>query len=165
MCRWSTRSPSSSPASTSSESRSVSPTDEALLATGIAATQGHAIEFRICAEDPAKNFLPQGGRIERLLLPGGPGVRVDTHLYEGYVVPSNYDSLLAKVIVWDGDRPSAIARGLRCLDELDIEGPPTTTALHKDILRHPTFIEGRCSTAFLEEAKDELPTLSGGTKR
>jgi acetyl-CoA carboxylase biotin carboxylase subunit len=138
---------------------------EGLLATGIAAAQGHAIEFRICAEDPARNFLPQGGRIERLLLPGGPGIRVDTHLYEGYVVPSNYDSLLAKVIVWDSDRPSAIARGLRCLDELDIEGPPTTTALHKDILHHRTFIEGRCSTAFLEEAKDELPTLSGGTKQ
>jgi acetyl-CoA carboxylase biotin carboxylase subunit len=84
---------------------------------------------------------------------------VDTHLYEGYTVPTNYDSLLAKVIVWDRDRASCIARGLRCLDELVIEGVPTTRRLQIDILRHPAFVEGRFSTAFLEEAGDDLPSM------
>jgi acetyl-CoA carboxylase biotin carboxylase subunit len=89
---------------------------------------------------------------------------VDTHLYEGYRVPTNYDSLLAKIIVWDRDRPSCIARGLRCLQELEIEGLPTTRDLHMDILRHPGFVAGSVSTAYLDEARDELPTLSGVAK-
>ncbi|MHB8868249.1 MAG: acetyl-CoA carboxylase biotin carboxylase subunit [Thermoleophilia bacterium] len=130
--------------------------------TGSITPQGHAMEFRINAEDPAKDFMPRGGKIERLRLPLGPGVRVDTHLYEGYRVPTNYDSLLAKVIVWDRDRPSCIARGLRCLGELEIEGVPTTRDLHMDILRHPRFVAGSVSTAFLEEAREELATLGGG---
>ena len=75
-------------------------------------------------------------------------------------MPTNYDSLLAKLIVWDRDRPSCIARGLRCLDELVIEGIPTTRELHIDILGHPAFNEGRFSTAFLEEAQGELPVLA-----
>ncbi len=132
---------------------------EPVLGTGAVGLVGHAMEFRINAEDPAAGFLPRGGRVERLILPGGPGVRVDTHLYEGYTVPTNYDSLLAKVIVWDRDRASCIARGLRCLDELVIEGVPTTRSLQIDILRHPAFVEGRFSTAFLEEAGDELPSM------
>ncbi len=127
--------------------------------TGVARTSGHAMEFRINAEDPAAGFLPRSGRIEKLVLPGGPGVRVDTHLYQGYTVPPNYDSLLAKVIVWDKDRPSCIARARRCLGELVIEGVPTTLDLHVDILAHPAFNEGRFSTAFLEEARDDLPSL------
>ncbi|MHB0978465.1 MAG: acetyl-CoA carboxylase biotin carboxylase subunit [Thermoleophilia bacterium] len=135
---------------------------EPLFSTGSITPQGHAIEFRINAEDPAQDFLPRGGTIERLRLPAGPGVRVDTHLYEGYRVPTNYDSLLAKVIVWDRDRPSCIARGLRCLGELEIEGVPTTRDLHIDILRHPRFVTGSISTAFLEEARDELAALGGG---
>ena len=132
---------------------------EPLFITGAMIPVGHAMEFRINAEDPAADFLPRGGRVKRLTLPGGPGVRVDTHLYEGYMVPTNYDSLLAKVIVWDRDRLSCIARGLRCLDELVIEGVPTTLGLQRDILRHPAFVEGRFSTAFLEEAADDLPSM------
>jgi acetyl-CoA carboxylase, biotin carboxylase subunit len=132
---------------------------EPLRGTGAVGLVGHAMEFRINAEDPAAGFLPRGGRVECLVLPGGPGVRVDTHLYEGYTVPTNYDSLLAKVIVWDRDRASCIARGLRCLDELVIEGVPTTRRLQIDILRHPAFVEGRFSTAFLEEAGDDLPSM------
>jgi acetyl-CoA carboxylase biotin carboxylase subunit len=134
---------------------------EPLLATGAVTPSGHAIEFRICAENPAMNFLPQGGRIERLRLPGGPGVRVDTHLYEGYTVPMNYDSLIAKVVVWDRDRPSCVARGLRCLDELLVEGVPTTRELHMDILQNPAFLQGRFSTSFIDEFRPELPSLAG----
>ncbi len=122
---------------------------------------GHAIEFRINAEDPGNNFLPRGGTIERLRLPGGPGVRVDTHLYEGYTVPTNYDSLLAKVIVWDEDRNLCIARGVRCLRELEVVGVPTTRDLHLDILGHPAFVAGNISTAFLEEARGELASMNG----
>jgi acetyl-CoA carboxylase, biotin carboxylase subunit len=132
---------------------------EPLLATGTMPTSGHAIEFRICSENPALNFLPQGGKIERLQLPAGPGVRIDTHLYEGYTVPMNYDSLIAKLIVWDRDRPSCVARGLRCLDELVIEGVPTTRELHMDILQNPAFLSGHFSTHFIEEVRDELPSL------
>jgi acetyl-CoA carboxylase biotin carboxylase subunit len=133
---------------------------EVLPLTGMAPAQGHAIEFRINAEDPANGFLPRGGIITKLRLPGGPGVRIDTHLYEGYRVPTNYDSLLAKVIVWDRDRPACIARGLRCLGELEIEGVPTTRDLHIDILSHPGFTSGSVSTAYLEEARHELPTMT-----
>ncbi|GAB4248710.1 MAG: acetyl-CoA carboxylase biotin carboxylase subunit [Thermoleophilia bacterium] len=136
---------------------------EPLASTGSVPPVGHAMEFRINAEDPANNFLPRGGVIERLILPGGPGVRVDTHLYEGYRVPTQYDSLLAKVIVWDRDRPACIARGLRCLGELEIGGVPTTRDLHVDILRHPAFNRGRFSTGFLESARDELPSLAKQT--
>src|SRR3712207_8768253 len=82
-----------------------------------AAAKGHAIEFRINAEDPRRNFLPQAGPVEFYNPPGGPGVRVDSHLYTGYKVPPHYDSLLAKLIVHAGDRPSAIRRGVRALDE------------------------------------------------
>jgi acetyl-CoA carboxylase biotin carboxylase subunit len=131
----------------------------ALPLLGTVTPQGHAIEFRINAEDPGKGFLPRGGTITKLRLPGGPGVRVDTHLYEGYRVPTNYDSLLAKVIVWDRDRRSCIARGLRCLKELEIEGVPTTRDLHIDILRNTDFVSGSVSTAFLDEAREELSTM------
>jgi len=136
---------------------------EPLLTTGSLTPWGHSMEFRINAEDPANGFLPRAGRIEQMTLPGGPGVRLDTHLYAGYVVPPYYDSLLAKLVVWGRDRSSCIARGLRALNELEIVGIPTTRDLHRDILRHPAFREGRFSTSFLEEAKLELPTLCGGS--
>lgn len=134
---------------------------EPLMATGSAPMSGHSMEFRINAEDPQANFSPRGGLVAELGLPGGPGVRVDTHLYQGYTVPTNYDSLLAKLVVWDCDRSACIARGLRALDELKVGGVPTTRELHMDILRHPAFVAGNFSTAFLEEVSDELPSLKG----
>ena len=133
---------------------------EPLELIGPQKSTGHAIEFRINAEDPRKDFLPRTGTVTKLILPGGPGVRIDTHLYEGYAVPPYYDSLLAKVIVWDADRESCIARSLRCLDEFQLEGLPTTRDLHLDILRHPSFVEGRYSTGFLDQAMGELQALS-----
>jgi acetyl-CoA carboxylase, biotin carboxylase subunit len=132
---------------------------ERMGSAGIQRSRGHAMEFRINAEDPRNDFLPRAGTISQLLLPGGPGVRVDTHLYEGYAVPPFYDSLLAKVIVWDIDRPACIARGIRCLEELVIEGVPTTRDLHLDILRHPAFVEGTYSTGFLDTAMQDLSAL------
>ncbi len=137
---------------------------EPMGSSGMQRTEGHAMEFRINAEDPRNDFLPRAGTITRLILPGGPGVRVDTHLYEGYTVPPYYDSLLAKVIVWDADRRSCIARSLRCLQEFVLEGVPTTRDLHLDILRHPSFIEGRYSTGFLDGAVQQLPSLSQGRR-
>ena len=127
--------------------------------TGLQVSRGHAIEFRINAEDPRNNFVPRAGTVSRLYLPGGPGVRVDTHLYEGYTVPPFYDSLLAKIIVWDSDRRSCIARSIRCLEEFTLEGLPTTRDLHLDILRYPSFVEGRYSTGFLDKSMNDLPAL------
>jgi len=134
---------------------------ERLSATGRADRQGHAIEIRINAEDPARNFLPSPGRIERFRPPLGPGVRVDTHVEDGSVIPPNYDSLLAKVVVWDADRPAAIDRALRALAELEVVGVPTTAGAARDILRTEEFAGGRYSTSFLEEAGSRLPALTG----
>jgi acetyl-CoA carboxylase biotin carboxylase subunit len=111
---------------------------------------GHSLEFRINAEDPQNRFLPSPGRITKLTLPAGPGVRVDTHVYEGYAVPPNYDSLIAKVIVWGANRDEAIARGRRALDELRIEGIATTAAFHRRILDSPAFIAADVQTDFLD---------------
>ncbi len=133
---------------------------EPMNGVGLQPCSGHAMEFRINAEDPRKDFAPRAGVIERLILPGGPGVRVDTHLYEGYVIPPFYDSLLAKVIVWDVNRPSCVCRSIRCLQELVIEGVQTTRDLHLDILQHPSFIKGDYSTGFLDRVLEELPALS-----
>lgn len=113
--------------------------------------RGHAIECRITAEDPEADFRPQTGTIERYVTPGGPGVRVDSHLFAGYHVPPYYDSLLAKLIVWAETREAAIARMLRALDEYVIEGITTTIPFHKRLLTHPTFIEGKMYTRFIQE--------------
>jgi acetyl-CoA carboxylase biotin carboxylase subunit len=134
---------------------------ERLSVTGRAERRGHAIEIRINAEDPARDFLPVPGRIERFRPPLGPGVRVDTHLEDGALIPPNYDSLLAKVIVWDVDRPSAIDRSLRALAELEVVGVPTTASVALDVLRTEEFAGGRYSTSFLEEAGGRLPALTG----
>jgi acetyl-CoA carboxylase biotin carboxylase subunit len=116
---------------------------------------------RINAEDPTRDFLPVPGRIERFRPPLGPGVRVDTHIEDGAVIPPNYDSLLGKVIVWDSDRPAAIDRCLRALAELEVVGVPTTRAAAMDVLRTEEFASGRYSTGFLEEAGSRLPALTG----
>jgi acetyl-CoA carboxylase biotin carboxylase subunit len=123
---------------------------EPLSATGRAPRRGHAIEVRINAEDPANDFAPGPGRIERFHPPLGPGVRVDTHVESGAVVPPFYDSLIAKVIAWDEDRPAAIARTLRALRELEIVGVPTTRDFAIDVLRSEEFASGRYTTSFLE---------------
>jgi len=111
---------------------------------------GHAIEFRINAEDPAHEFRPGAGVVERFHAPGGPGVRVDSHLYSGYDVPPYYDSLLGKVIVWGPDRATAIARSRVALDELVIEGLTTNVSIHQAMLLNETFLEGRMTTNMLD---------------
>ena len=113
--------------------------------------RGHAIEFRITAEDPALGFRPETGTIEEYLPPSGPGVRVDSHLYRGYEVPPHYDSLLAKLIVWAPTRDEAIARGRRALNEFVIEGVPTTIPFHLKLLDNPVFQRGEVYTNFLAE--------------
>jgi acetyl-CoA carboxylase biotin carboxylase subunit len=113
--------------------------------------RGHAIEFRITAEDPALDFRPQTGTIEEYLPPSGPGVRVDSHLYRGYEVPPHYDSLLAKLIVWAPTRAEAIARGRRALNEFVLEGVPTTIPFHVKLLDNPVFQRGEVYTNFLAE--------------
>ncbi len=110
--------------------------------------RGHAIELRVNAEDPI-TFAPWPGKITALHMPGGLGVRVDTHVYSGYVVPPNYDSLLAKVIVYDVDRPAAIRRARRCLDEMVIEGIRTNIPFLRRIVNNPDFIRGEFDTGFV----------------
>jgi acetyl-CoA carboxylase biotin carboxylase subunit len=112
--------------------------------------RGHAIEFRINAEDPDHDFRPSAGVVERYHAPGGPGVRMDSHLFEGYEVPPFYDSLLGKLIVWGPDRASAIARGRVALDELVVDGLVTNTAIHQALLQSETFIDGSFTTNLLD---------------
>jgi acetyl-CoA carboxylase, biotin carboxylase subunit len=112
--------------------------------------RGHAIEFRINAEDVAHDFRPQAGPVEVFLPPGGPGVRMDTHLFSGYEVPPYYDSLLGKVIVWGPDRQSAIARARGALGELVVEGLTTNLPFHRALLSDPTFLEGAFTTGLLD---------------
>ncbi|MGI9049830.1 MAG: acetyl-CoA carboxylase biotin carboxylase subunit [Rubrobacteraceae bacterium] len=125
---------------------------------------GHAMEFRINAEDPRRGFLPQTGPVEFYNPPGGPGVRVDSHLYPGYRVPPNYDSLLAKLIVHADNRDAALRRGARALDEFAVAGLETTLPLHLAIIEDEEFQRGGVSTSFLSvrELKNEkgLPRLA-----
>ncbi|MFP5343528.1 MAG: acetyl/propionyl/methylcrotonyl-CoA carboxylase subunit alpha [Candidatus Limnocylindria bacterium] len=114
------------------------------------AMRGHAIEFRINAEDPEHDFRPSAGIVERFHAPGGPGVRMDSHLYEGYEVPPYYDSLLGKLIVWGPDRAAAIARSRVALDELVVDGLVTNTSIHQALLLSDTFIDGSFTTNLLD---------------
>jgi acetyl-CoA carboxylase biotin carboxylase subunit len=111
--------------------------------------RGHSIEVRINAEDPV-TFAPSPGLITGLNLPGGPGVRIDTHIYAPYRVPSNYDSLLAKLIVRADNRPAAVARLRRALAEFVVEGPKTNIDFHRRLIEHPDFIAGRLDTRLVE---------------
>lgn len=113
--------------------------------------RGHAIEFRVCAEDPDKGFLPQPGKVGRVHLPAGPWVRSDTWLEPDSTVSPYYDSLLAKVIVWGADRDEAIRRSRRALAELEVEGVVTTTSMHRALLDEPWFAAGEFHTGTLEE--------------
>jgi len=112
---------------------------------------GHAIECRINAEDPANNFMPCPGKIEELNLPGGFGVRVDTHIYPGYKISPYYDSMVAKLITYGNNRAEAISRMRRALDEFYVAPIKTTIPLHQQILENSLFVEGKISTHFLEK--------------
>ncbi len=112
---------------------------------------GHAIEVRINAEDPARGFRPSPGEITKYIAPGGPGVRLDSHVYAGYKVPPNYDSLLAKLIVHAANRGAALDRMARALDEYTIEGIKTTIPLLREIVRNAFFRKGDYDTGFLDE--------------
>lgn len=114
--------------------------------------RGVAIECRINAENPAKNFQPCPGRIEKLFVPGGLGVRFDSHVYAGYTVPPYYDSMIGKLIVHQPTRAEAIQCMLRALDELRVEGIATTVPFHKEVLRQPEFVEGWVDTGFVERS-------------
>jgi acetyl-CoA carboxylase biotin carboxylase subunit len=113
--------------------------------------EGHAIECRINAEDTDHDFRPAPGTIENYIPPGGPGVRVDTHIYPGYAVPPHYDSLLAKLIVWAPNRDEAVARMARALEETTVEGVPTTIPFHYRVVQSRLFKDGKISTAFVAE--------------
>lgn len=112
--------------------------------------RGCAIECRINAEDAMNGFLPSAGRLDRFRVPGGPGVRVDTHCYEGFTIVPYYDSLIAKLIVHKNDRSEAIATMRRALDEFVIEGVRTTIPLHQKILTNSAFLRGKVDTGFVE---------------
>jgi len=131
-----------------------------LALTGRAPRAGHAIELRINAEDPARGFQPAPGVVSRFRAPLGPGVRTDTAIVDGAVITPYYDSLVAKLIVHDADRPAAIVRALRALDELEIDGIPTTQGLARDVLRSRPFASGDYSTSYLAEMEASLPSLS-----
>ena len=112
---------------------------------------GHAIECRINAEDPEHGFMPCPGTIEYLHLPGGNGVRIDTAAYNGYGIPPYYDSMIAKVIVHDKDRESAIRKMLSVLGELVVDGPKTNIDFQYEILNQPDFQKGKITTDFIPE--------------
>jgi len=133
---------------------------EGLPQTGRADLRGHAIELRINAEDPARDFLPAPGVVTRFRPPLGPGVRVDTHVVDGYAIPPYYDSLVAKVLVWAEDRPAAVRRARRALTEFELEGIPTTRELAIDILQSEPFTSGLYTTSFIAEAGPSLPSLA-----
>jgi acetyl-CoA carboxylase biotin carboxylase subunit len=133
---------------------------EALDLTGRAPRRGHAIEVRLNAEDPARGFAPAPGTVSRFRAPLGPGVRVDTAVRDGTTIPPHYDSLIAKLLVWDDSRPGAIARAVGALGELEVDGIPTTRDLALDILRSEAFANGRYSTSYLDEMEGLLPSLS-----
>ena len=117
--------------------------------------RGHAIECRLNAEDPDKNFMPNPGLIEELHISGGNGVRVDTHIYQGYHVPPYYDSLLAKLICWGNNREEARKRMIRNLEEMVIHPIKTTIPFHLRVLDHPDFISGKIDTGLLERMNSE----------
>jgi len=133
---------------------------ERLPSGGYPAPRGHAIEFRINAEDPLRNFMPAPRRVQRYAPPTGPGVRVDAGIRPHQEISPHFDSLLLKLIVWADDRSAAIGRGRRALEELVLTGPKTTVPFHRAVLEEPDFVNGRISTGFI----DEHPGLLERTK-
>ncbi|MEO0231108.1 MAG: acetyl-CoA carboxylase biotin carboxylase subunit [candidate division WOR-3 bacterium] len=121
--------------------------------------KGHAIEIRINAEDTKKGFLPSPAKIEKVHFPGGPGIRIDSYIYNGYKIPPYYDSLIAKLIVYGINREEAIKRLQRCLDEIIIEGPCTTIPFYKFLIKKDKFLKGNYTTNFVEEIMNEWLSL------
>ena len=113
--------------------------------------RGHSIECRINAENPNKNFMPSPGQIKEINLPGGNGIRIDTAIYNGYIIPPNYDSMIAKIIVFGNTRNEAIAKMKRALEELVIDGVDTNRDFLFSIIRNPNFIRGNYDTSFIEK--------------
>lgn len=111
---------------------------------------GYAMEFRINAEDPKNSFLPSFGRITRYYAPGGPGVRIDAAMYSGYVIPPYYDSMIAKLVVWNLSWEGLIQRGIRALDDMIVYGVKTTIPYYRQILASPDFASGRFNTGFVD---------------
>jgi len=128
-------------------------------------TRGHALEFRINAEDAADDFRPQAGTVEAFLPPGGPGVRMDSHLYSGYEVPLYYDSLIGKLVVWGADRAEAIARARAALDEVVVEGIVTNLPFHRALLSNPEFLEGRMTTNLVDRLGGPAFLAAGAAAR
>jgi len=122
-------------------------------------TMGHCIECRINAEDPDKDFQPSPGLVDLFVPPGGPGVRVDSHVYSGYRIPPHYDSMIAKVLAWRPTRDEAIRTMIRALDEFVIQGPPTTIPLQRRILSHSDFKAGTHDTGFVERYYSGQPAI------
>jgi acetyl-CoA carboxylase biotin carboxylase subunit len=122
------------------------------ISQGQVVSRGHAIECRINAEDPAKNFSPNPGTITKIVFPGGPGVRTDSHCYSGYTVSPFYDSLIAKLIVIDRNRQDTIRRMERVLKEFEVQGIATTIPFHLEVLQHPRFLSGNYNTRWIEES-------------
>ena len=129
---------------------------ERLSVDGLPPLRGHVIEVRVNAEDPARNFQPSPGRIDVYHPPGGPGVRIDTHIYAGYTVPPYYDSLLAKVICQGRDRPEAIRRMQIALESFILEGVTTTIPFLGRVMQNSSFQAGQVDTKFLERESDLL---------
>jgi acetyl-CoA carboxylase biotin carboxylase subunit len=133
---------------------------EPLAIVGRAPRRGHALEIRINAEDPTRDFAPSPGTVTRFRPPLGPGIRVDTAVNEGTEIPPYYDSLIAKVVVWDETRPAALARALRALAELEVDGIPTTRELAVDVIESQQFRAGDYSTSTLAELQGRVPSLT-----
>ncbi len=116
---------------------------------------GHCIECRINAEDPSNNFSPNPGKITQFIVPGGPGIRVDSGVYPGYTIPPYYDSMVAKLIVWGKTRKEAINRMKRALSEFFVEGIKTTIPFHIEVFKNPTFLSGQYTTHFVDKFYNE----------
>lgn len=124
--------------------------------------RGCAMELRINAEDPARGFAPAPGRVPQLVFPAGPNVRVDSHMYPGYTIPSEYDSMVAKLIISGATREEVLARVRRALAELQVSGVPTTAKFHEALLQHPAFVRGEITTRFLEEEQGWFDRVFAG---
>ena len=126
--------------------------------------RGHSIECRVNAESPYHNFRPSPGTIQALHIPGGPGIRFDSHVYSGYTISPHYDSMIGKLISYGGSRDEAISRMLRALAETRIEGVDTTIAYHREVLAHPDFQAGKVDTKFIERMQSGNGSAKGAGK-